>query len=392
MNNSYFYLEPYAYIDCDDEKAIVYDTLSGQSLCLALSDKHLYAFVNELKNSLSKSVIFDKTFPDSVVCFVKQCRDLFMGDIWEGPQPFIAPFKPKYMNTVDVLKKNEDLVYKVIGMVSHLVIMQEGKKQDKNIVGIENPINQFLFPLCNFGGKIELSLFCGQMSKIYFDKLKTVSILGDFEDGLLQSIYKDYPGVDYCFYYQFEQFDTEWFLLHTNYIKRKHVLIWVNPQVQPIMINETKEKLRHNGVPCSFLSAVCNENDLMNVADGVVSVPFYNKTNIGLFKKNVFLTERDILSQKITEEDILNNMMINSNFFGELYFMPDNRVYANPNTDSLGCFGDDWHDILYNLLDSCWFKTRDIKPCSNCAFQYLCPPPSNYEIAIGKPNLCTVKP
>lgn len=40
-----------------------------------------------------------------------------------------------------------------------------------------------------------------------------------------------------------------------------------------------------------------------------------------------------------------------------------------------------------------WFLTRDkVSPCKDCLFRYLCPSPSNYELVIGKPNLCHVKP
>lgn len=38
-----------------------------------------------------------------------------------------------------------------------------------------------------------------------------------------------------------------------------------------------------------------------------------------------------------------------------------------------------------------WFNIRNQPPCNSCIYQWLCPPPSNYEIAIGRPNLCHVK-
>lgn len=38
-----------------------------------------------------------------------------------------------------------------------------------------------------------------------------------------------------------------------------------------------------------------------------------------------------------------------------------------------------------------WMKIRNKKPCSNCIYQYLCPPPSKYESMIGKMNLCHIK-
>ena len=99
------------------------------------------------------------------------------------------------------------------------------------------------------------------------------------------------------------------------------------------------------------------------------------------------------MSQKLSEENILTNMTVNSNFFGELILMPDGQFYTDLNSKPLGKLGDDWRIILDKLSNSSWFLTRDkLKPCSDCAFRYLCPPPSNYELVIGKPNLCTIKP
>jgi hypothetical protein len=34
---------------------------------------------------------------------------------------------------------------------------------------------------------------------------------------------------------------------------------------------------------------------------------------------------------------------------------------------------------------------RNQTPCDDCVYQWLCPSPSDYEIAISRPNLCHVK-
>jgi len=44
------------------------------------------------------------------------------------------------------------------------------------------------------------------------------------------------------------------------------------------------------------------------------------------------------------------------------------------------------------LDNTAWRKIRNDYPCCDCIYQWLCPSPSNYELAIGKPNLCHVKP
>jgi pseudo-rSAM protein len=37
-----------------------------------------------------------------------------------------------------------------------------------------------------------------------------------------------------------------------------------------------------------------------------------------------------------------------------------------------------------------WLRIRNQAPCSTCIYQWLCPPPSDYEIVIGRPNLCHI--
>jgi pseudo-rSAM protein len=86
---------------------------------------------------------------------------------------------------------------------------------------------------------------------------------------------------------------------------------------------------------------------------------------------------------------------MNTNFFGALYIYPDGTVKANPNTASIGKLIDT--DILQIaetelIKNSAWRKIRDQEPCCQCLYQFLCPSPSNYEFAIGRPNLCHVKP
>lgn len=38
-----------------------------------------------------------------------------------------------------------------------------------------------------------------------------------------------------------------------------------------------------------------------------------------------------------------------------------------------------------------WLRTRKQEPCNSCIYQYLCPSPSDYEIIIGRLNLCHIK-
>ena len=70
--------------------------------------------------------------------------------------------------------------------------------------------------------------------------------------------------------------------------------------------------------------------------------------------------------------------------------MPDGLVFANQNFASIGTIDMPVTELLYKELfhGTSWRRIRDKEPCIECIYQYLCPSPSNYEIAIGQSNLC----
>jgi len=85
---------------------------------------------------------------------------------------------------------------------------------------------------------------------------------------------------------------------------------------------------------------------------------------------------------------------MNKHDFGKLHIMPDGNVYANVNHPVLGnIYADGINKIVRKEIEEgiSWFRIRNQAPCNDCIYQWLCPPPSNYEIAIGRTNLCHVK-
>lgn len=123
-------------------------------------------------------------------------------------------------------------------------------------------------------------------------------------------------------------------------------------------------------------------------------IPFYNGSNIEFLKSNVFLDESDILTDLIEMRIIFRNQKLNANFFGHLTFLPDGQVRANRNTQLIGYFPDkSILELIYEELthNTIWRKTRNGDACSTCIYRFLCPPPGNLEIVLGKQNLCHVK-
>jgi pseudo-rSAM protein len=121
--------------------------------------------------------------------------------------------------------------------------------------------------------------------------------------------------------------------------------------------------------------------------------PVFTGDNMRFFKENVFLSKEDILSTHISIKNIFANQSINIFDFGKINIMPNGDVFANVNHPSLGNI---YTSSIYDLVrkeifeGKSWLRIRNQAPCNKCVYQWLCPPPSNYEIAIGCPNLCLV--
>ena len=120
--------------------------------------------------------------------------------------------------------------------------------------------------------------------------------------------------------------------------------------------------------------------------------PFYNGSNYDFFLENLFTTSEDLAMIQLNRRQIFARQYINATNFGKLTVMPDGKIYANINHDAIGAIYDDIRNIIYSELvnGKSWLRIRDQKPCSDCVYQWLCPSPSNYEIAIECPNLCHV--
>jgi len=121
-------------------------------------------------------------------------------------------------------------------------------------------------------------------------------------------------------------------------------------------------------------------------------LPLFTGKNHDFFERFVFTTNDDIENIKLSKREIFVNMALNIHFYGKITVMPDQKVYANVNNAPLGFIGDPVYNMIYKEMTEgqSWLRIRNIKPCCDCIYQWLCPSPSNYELAIGKANLCHV--
>lgn len=122
-------------------------------------------------------------------------------------------------------------------------------------------------------------------------------------------------------------------------------------------------------------------------------IPLYTKNNIQFFEDYIYISEDDLINSHLSKREIFARQALNIHSFGKLHILPNGDVYANCNDPMIGSI----HDLPYNIIYKemlegySWLRIRDKEPCNECIYQWLCSSPSNYELAIGIPNLCQVK-
>lgn len=120
-----------------------------------------------------------------------------------------------------------------------------------------------------------------------------------------------------------------------------------------------------------------------------------NEDNKKELSEALFLSPEDILSRISSRKDIFRRQSLNTFDFGNCTVLSNGDVYANLNFNKLGnIYKEDLRALLTKELEkgNSWLRIRNQFPCNNCVYQWLCPSPTNYELAASKPNLCTVKP
>lgn len=170
-----------------------------------------------------------------------------------------------------------------------------------------------------------------------------------------------------------------------------------------VLVHKNIDKSLLQNIPYRYSITVLtfSEEEFMEISDlfescnndcNVNFIPIYNNKNLSFFESNVFLTDEDISQMRLSKEEIFIRQSININDFGRLTILNNGKVYANVNSSPLGTIDDIPYSIVYKECTEgkSWFKLRDKMPCKNCIYQWLCPPPSNYEIVLNRFNLCHI--
>ena len=180
--------------------------------------------------------------------------------------------------------------------------------------------------------------------------------------------------------------------------KPDQIVVIVPPVIEPDKFSSVYERCKLLKVDMLWQFNILSEGDYLK-AEGIVDdyklekytvLPVFNGKNQGFFEEFIYLTEEDIQTTKLSKREIFAHQVLNTNYFGELTIKANGAVHANPYMPPLGTIKDPINNMLCKELSgsSSWLKIRDMQPCCSCIYQWLCPSPNDFELAIGKPNLC----
>ena len=399
-----FLLYPHIYYTKNTcNKLFLYNTKTGASIesdsgiCLKLIED-VYKPVNLGIIDLTDNHLNN---PDAV-CFIEEIVAKDFGKTID-----VTPDMPKIINLLPILNLQDD--------VERLKMDEESDIGEKSLRYL-NELSIFLNNSCNLDCrycnlyyKQTKSCFKSQpntlihtdkikeiLDSLVYSSLKKINFLGGnillypYLEELI-SLLKNYD-FDFCFWINVEN------IINVNFNSKLKQEIIIN---FPANINLLKKHLNKNdNQTCHFF--IENEiqyNEAMSIIEiteikNYTITPIYTEENILFFKDNIYLSKEDIFASPIQHRIIFCNQKLNTNNFGKLYILSNGEIKANLNCSTLGnIYGDSLLETIATELNTntAWRKIRNEPPCSDCLYQYLCPSPSNYEIVIGKPNLCHVR-
>ncbi len=405
MNKDYwFYLESYVYVSFDDHNVLLINSLDKNNI--KSSQPEIYKLMKSLFDPENCGVIkISKDINKECWNFIEYLRDNFMCDIIEICSPLNKP--------VQIIPYN-NIISNARQIENSITSSKEGNNYLSYLTELTLMINTQCQHSCLYCDKYYLQFNCCTKYKeqnielgvndLYtlFNQIKQapigrvnivggdISLYSNMNEllSLLQP-YKD----EAKFYFHYLSIDKEVF----NFFE-KGIIVIVD---FPIKKNQFEKVYDFFNDICTY-SFILKSDDDYKVAVSYIQryniskyelKPFYTGHNISFFEQNVYMHQQDIIDS-IEMREIQKNEILNKNYFGRLFVLPDGAVKSNMSSNVLGYLQNSTIvELLYTeiySLDSNWFGIRNKQPCCDCLYQYLCPPMSNYETQLKKNNLCHI--
>lgn len=374
----WFTIEPYVFVSVTNCRVLLYNTLDKM---IIESDKsEVVDLLREMLEEKSSGVVLltnERYEQKNINDFVHELRGKYMGDIIDvslskGKPVQLLPYC-NFSNKLEIYKKHNF-------------------SQLKNVLENLSEITIYLDATIN---KTRLISFIQSIPvNITFNISGNIKEVGNYNDILFCFDKLPSPKNILCSYKNIIPIQP---VFGNNFLYR----ISIDFPIDIECWNYTRRILLNQSIPVEYIFDVLSEDDCVKAEQFVKEydigkyriIPRYTGDNIRFFEDNVFLSKDDILSTSLTIKDFFARKSINIYDFGKIYILPNGNAFANLNHSVLGnIYVNNIYEIVQKEVDEgkSWFRIRNQAPCTDCIYQWICPPPSNYEIAIGRPNLCHV--
>jgi len=408
MKTYWFYLEPYTFLFQKNEDALIYNTLSGKSIPVKISPdiKHIIETWDKPENFYTVEISEVQYKNKKIASLIKKVRNSFSGDIIEEKTESERPviLKPFLNFQKDRIRLEDNRSFStgdnVLKELSSLTLYLTGKC-NQNCQYCSTYFKQFACCTKNDDKSASITEIENTLNHLVGSNLSQLHILG----GNLASIPNindfvslfDTIPVKKNYYANYLNITPEIVELLSKYTLR----ILCNFPVDTGHFEKIYHLIQSNEVKSQWIFIITSEEEYfeakqfinsLNLEDAIIK-PFFTGENSAFFENNIYSYQEDINDIKLNRRQIFANQTINVNEFGKLTIFSDGQVYGNINFPPLGNMDDDFRKMIYTELTNgqSWFRIRNHAPCDNCTYQWICPSPSNYEIAIGKHNLCHIK-
>jgi len=384
VKDYWFTIEPYVYCTFADLAALLYNTLDGATI--HVSEKRIIRMLRSLYDKENCGVLILKgerfEADEGLLLFIRELRENFMGDITDtslmaGKPIQLMPLLNLQIDVKRAGKKSSIPIGESIMQYLQEVAFRFDPKVSIPASEYSNIINQIpwvkairlenLFQYANWKQLLPLLNSSSADKIIIVDRQSSFDKLGIMLNGRYSF------EIKVCF-----PLEESYWNAVLNFLLRNRHNITLDFQVSFVKDVEEVEKLVE-----------------MHGINNHTITPNFNGRNFSFFANNVFIGEEDILSEVQSMREIFAHQALNTNDFGRLTIGANGDVYANPHFPALGNIVT--HSIAELLVKEMtegksWLRIRDQAPCNQCVYQWLCPSPSDYELLIGKPNLCHVRP
>lgn len=409
-NKYWLYLEPYSFVFSGANGGIVYNTLNGEVISFPINTP-MQSVVNSLLDATNgycvpiESSCLER---QEILIFLRRLRSTFSGDIVKamGCKPFIIPPVCHIVENQERMIKEHESSSRRFIMDNLSEISLYFSSDDTNVSSCRKYefTCQYLHCIPFIGESLDYSYYHKLFQSIKPLKVGVINILCEKID-----VYKhwdvlchdlkslDVKKVIYLEYSDKISIDS----ISTLQIDdNTSIKINIYPPYNEKLLIKHIGELGDKGLKIEWAFGLKSEDDLNRVNE-ILSFcdirfsmhPLLVDGNMDFFEKYVYNNYEDIIEYPISKQTIFRRQTLNENFFGKLFVLPSGEVYANLNCKPLGSIKENsLNEMVYNEMinSTAWFMTRDKCVCKDCEYRYLCPSISNYELVLGKPNMCHV--